>query len=262
MKKITTLLVLCLLGYTLTAQTVRRVNGDPAITGVNVYNTIQAAVDAANTDDIILIEPYGKNQGENPSYYEEVMVDKRLHFRGNGYNLDNPLSPIEPLDRRSVTIGRDFIFNIGSNASTVSNIFFAQGVKVYSPNVKIESSKIDGELRFYSTENSSTVITEGTSPILRKCILRWVVDGRSNLSRTNSNLNLLLENCLVWGYITSTDNSIFKNCQIQGLSSVDNSVFTNCIFYTQFVGINGYNYNNAISYSLSFADDLPTLGNI
>ena len=80
-----------LLAFSFTAlgQTTRRVNGDPNITGVNVYNTIQAAVDAANTDDVILIEAFGSANDQ----YTGATITQRLHFRGNGYNLNNPNYP-------------------------------------------------------------------------------------------------------------------------------------------------------------------------
>jgi hypothetical protein len=39
------------------AQTIRRVNNNVGITGVNVYTTAQAAHDAAAANDILIIEP-------------------------------------------------------------------------------------------------------------------------------------------------------------------------------------------------------------
>jgi hypothetical protein len=261
MKKFYSLFLLSLIASTLTAQTTRRVNGDPDITGVNVYNTIQAAVDAANTDDVILIEPYGENLGVNPSYGETVMVDKRIHFRGNGYNLTNPQLSIIPLDTRVAYVA-GITFTIGSGASSVSNLDLGS-ISIFSPNVKIESSKISG-LAFHSTENPSVIITEGVGSIIRKCLVSAIYDQRSALSIANSNLNMTVENTGIHAALYYTDNSIFKNCKLSAIIDVDNSIFTNCIFESQFVGVVGGSYNsfnNAISYCISFANDLPTLGN-
>ena len=41
------------------AQTVRRVNADATVTGINVYQSLQAAHDAATTGDVLIVEPGG-----------------------------------------------------------------------------------------------------------------------------------------------------------------------------------------------------------
>ncbi|UBM60002.1 hypothetical protein LAG90_04980 [Marinilongibacter aquaticus] len=270
MKKITTLLVFSIFGYTLTAQTVRRVNGDPAITGVNVYNSIQAAVDAANTDDIILIEPYGENESLNPYYDEannsqpnQVHVDKRLHFRGNGYNLDNSSLNITSLDKRSVYTSCTIYLDLGSSGSTIKNLRLGN-VEISSDNVVIESCLAD-HIRFTSLENINSVISQGINSVIRKSLLFYGIDDyRGTLSKESTELNCTIENSHFGQFasIGDLDNSVIKNCYISQLYSTDNSVFTNCIFQSKIVGnAGGGNFNNAISYCISFENDLPTLGN-
>lgn len=259
MKNLYSLFLLTILSTTLFAQTTRRVNGDSDITGVNVYNTIQAAVDAANTDDIILIEPYGKNSSLNPTYNEDVLVDKRLHFRGNGYNLTNPSLGIDVLDKRDVNIS-GIQFQLGSSSSTMKNLV-VNTVYFTAPNILAESSKI-GILYFSSLENSTVIISEGVGAKIRKCLITGgIFDARSTLSFNNNNLNFVAENSRT-SYISSVNNSIFKNCLINSMGSSNNSIFTNCIFQNAVVGLPaGSNYNNAISYCISFAGDLPTIAN-
>lgn len=260
MKKFYSLFLLSLIASTLTAQTTRRVNGDPDITGVNVYNTIQAAVDAANTDDVILIEPYGANINENPAYTGTTQIDKKLHFRGNGYFLDNPLNALTPLDQREANFGGQMVFEFGSSGSTVRNLKVST-IEVYTDNILFESV-FSGSFTSYSLENSSVVISEGINCTIRKSIIQQGIrDYRGGLSKINSNLNLIIENTLTTS-LTDIDNSIIKNSQISNMGQTDNSIFTNCIFFSKVIGIDGGgNYNNAISYCISFQNDLPTLGN-
>ena len=54
--------ILCLCAVA-NAQTIRRCNNNPGVTGVNMYTTIQAAHDAAVAGDIIYVEPSNANYG-------------------------------------------------------------------------------------------------------------------------------------------------------------------------------------------------------
>jgi hypothetical protein len=62
------------------AQTIRRVNNNPGVTGVNVYSSAQAAHDAAAANDIIIIEP-------SATSYGSLTLTKPLKIYGNGYYL-------------------------------------------------------------------------------------------------------------------------------------------------------------------------------
>ena len=50
-------LLLLLLATATFAQTIRRVNADATVTGINVYTTLQAAHDAAIAGDVLIVEP-------------------------------------------------------------------------------------------------------------------------------------------------------------------------------------------------------------
>ncbi len=279
MKKISTFFALCLFGHTLAAQTVRRVNGDPAITGVNVYNTIQAVVDAANTDDIILIEPFGENLGLNPFYVEDVFIGKRLKIYGNGYNLENPNLAVEPLDRRVVHFQGSIYFEEGSSGSIVkylngmphadvypNNIFYNGSLGIKESSITVESCRLTG-IFMLSEETSTELISQGVNCQIRKSMLGILRDDRGILSRNASSLNLTVQNSMLYGNyygneaLANIDNSIIKNCLVGNIYGTDNSVFTNCIFFQEVNCPNCYNFNNSISYSLSFQNDLPTANN-
>lgn len=95
----------------LKAQTIRRCNNNPGITGANVYTTVQAAHDAAVNGDIIYIEPSTKPYGS-------LTATKRLTLVGNGFflNENNFLSETRESTLEYVT------FNSGSANSTLTGI--------------------------------------------------------------------------------------------------------------------------------------------
>lgn len=83
MKTKLTLILFALALTTSFAQTIRRVNADPTVTGTNVYTTIQAAHDAATAGDILIVEPGGSVGSLN--------CIKTLTIYGRGHYLDkNP----------------------------------------------------------------------------------------------------------------------------------------------------------------------------
>jgi hypothetical protein len=76
--KTTSLICLLAFSFSTFAQTIRRVNNSPNITGVNIYATLQAAHDAAVNDDIIYVEP-------SLASYANLTCVKRLTIIGNGW---------------------------------------------------------------------------------------------------------------------------------------------------------------------------------
>ncbi|MFC3811282.1 hypothetical protein [Lacihabitans lacunae] len=250
-----------LCSFNTNAQTTRRVNGDPNITGVNVYNTIQAAVDAANTDDVILIEPYGNS---NYVYYSSVETSKRIHFRGNGFNLNNPQLSFKPLDTRTVQLG-NITFKNGSEGSTVKHARTGT-IYVNESNISIEDSYCHS-IWIGNQFDESILVSEGTNLKVRRCLVGYngvnetIREYRNNGSLTST--NLLVENSVLFGILFSgggvnnvISNSIFKNCQIYGnITEVITSSFVNCIFQ----GIE-YTTSSNISYCISF-HSLPNSNN-
>ncbi len=64
-------ILLCLLAFSFStfAQTIRRVNNSPGITGANIYASAQSAHDAAIAGDIIYLEP-----SENTNYGDLIIT--------------------------------------------------------------------------------------------------------------------------------------------------------------------------------------------
>lgn len=260
MKNLYSLFLLTILSTTLFAQTTRRVNGDPDITGVYVYNTIQAAVDAANTDDVILIEPYGSTLTENPFYNETVNVNKKLHFRGSGTFLNNPMLPIDLLDRRTLTIyGGRIEFNTGSDASTIRNL--TAQINVSSSNILIES--VSGSVNFGTVFNSNNeLLSQGIGCRIRKSFIGTVFDGRASYIKSVTDLNLNIQNSSI-GSFQDLSKSIIKNCYFIRLIRTNNLTITNCITIgeSKFFGLGSSNQNNNMSFCISFGEALPSNNN-
>jgi hypothetical protein len=82
MKNIYALSVLLMLTIgSVSAQTIRRVNNNPGVTGTNIYPGLQEAHDAAVSGDIIYIEP-------TATPYGSLVSTKQLKLYGPGYFLD------------------------------------------------------------------------------------------------------------------------------------------------------------------------------
>ena len=195
MKKLILLFLLALSCSTF-AQTTRRVNSDPSITGVNVYNTIQAAVNAANTNDIILIEPAGiKN--ENPSgsqYSESVTINKKIHIRGNGRQIYMSVAevlPFVPYDDRIVQVDA-FSFGTGSSGSSikhcqVNNIYIADS------RILIENCQRSGSQGIVIYLKSIAGIFNADSVTIKKSMITAVSFSHSNNATVNTYLKI--QNC-------------------------------------------------------------------
>jgi hypothetical protein len=106
------LFALCLFVEVTTAQTIRRVNNNPGVTGLNVYTTAQAAHDAANANDILIIEP-------SVTSYGNLTLTKPLKIYGNGYFLDTNVEL--KADQRGSIFGTIY-FGTGSSGSSVYGI--------------------------------------------------------------------------------------------------------------------------------------------
>ncbi len=107
-------ILLCLLAFSFSAsaQTIRRVNNNAGVTGVNVYTTIQAAHDAAVAGDIVYVEP-------SLSDYGSLTATKRLTIIGNGYNLNENTNTSFDKKESKIT---SFSFGIGSQNSVLMSI--------------------------------------------------------------------------------------------------------------------------------------------
>lgn len=94
---------------TISAQKILRVNNDQNVTGVNVYRSAQAAHDAAQGGDILVLEPSNIDYGV-------LILSKPLKIYGNGYFLDTNTEL--RIDDRSSRL-QELHFNTGSDGSEV-----------------------------------------------------------------------------------------------------------------------------------------------
>ncbi len=133
-KTIVLSVIILLLTHTLLAQTIRRVNASPGVSGSNVYTSVQAAHDASVAGDTIYIEPTGINSGI-------LDCSKKLTIIGNGYFLS--LNSGTPANKTSSLIEK-VNFLAGSENTTVTGLEFtnATSAMVYTGGVTITRCKI------------------------------------------------------------------------------------------------------------------------
>jgi hypothetical protein len=258
MKNIYSFLALCLLGYTLSAQTTRRVNCDPKITGVNVYNTIQAAVDAANADDVILLE-----QSCTPSTFGNVTISKRLHLKGNGYVRNFNDISIRPSFEAAEALGT-VTLEFGSSGSSFSSLQFT-ALEVFDSGISIKNC-VAGDILFQNSfDGSSNVQSEGNNAQIISSVISTVRDFRYG---TSSFSNTLISNCILFmstggAALTNLSNIVARNnifwhnaSNGQTMQGVTNSIFENNVFRTLGLGIEGSG-----SQSNSFNHNINVNGN-
>lgn len=122
------ILVLTVATTAVFAQTIRRVNNNPGVTGVNVYSSLQAAHDAASSNDVLLIEPSNTSYGN-------LTATKPLKIYGNGHFLW--VNTELKADTRS-SIVETIRFNTGSGGSELYGVAATQVIHVHGvSNVKI-----------------------------------------------------------------------------------------------------------------------------
>lgn len=246
------LTLMCLEGY---AQTIRRVNNDPNITGVNIYATIQAAHNAAVAGDIIYVEPTSSQT------YGGLICTKQLTIVGNGYADRNTIG--FPSDNRASFID-NFTMNNGSQGSKITgistNLNFFNSVNV--PNITIDRCSLSTNSGLTCGSNAGFF---GNNLTVTRCRLLGVFSNDpSNVASTG--VNITIKNCILNGGISALRYAVVSNnifLATSASSNAINSVFTNNIFKYQGGGIVVTDYNNANSNTLANnlaigANSLPT----
>lgn len=217
------------------AQTIRRCNNNPGVSGTNVYANLQAAHDAAVAGDIIYVEP------SDASYFD-LTITKRLTIIGNGYyNSKNTNTSFEP---RSSKLG-SIIFNNGSANSVISGIQ-ANEMYVNDVNVTVTRCTIGSVVYGESTNLVAGVKSRGNSGTVTKCIVQSISGNYSTVSVS-----------FQFGYNCTITNNIGINTGGNAIvTTLTNSTITNNTFY-----INGYSrlnnlYNCVVSNNIFDARDL------
>lgn len=250
------------------AQTIRRCNNNPGISGLNVYSTIQAAHDAAVAGDIIYVEPSTTNYGT-------LDARKRLTIIGNGYY--NNKNANNAFDTRSSQIST-LTFNNGSANSILTGIDQVGSVSVNDVNITITRCKLGSSIAFsVSTNLVGGVNSRGNSGTITKCLLMGGISGQnSNIVTNQYGYNTLVSNCILFGGAISglTNSVVSNNIYYRGsgaaFSSLTGCSVTNNILdargYTivqEFVNgvINGTSVGNTISNNICLGQAATPSGN-
>lgn len=150
MKTIITIFFTLVLITTGIAQTTRRVNNNPGITGTNVYSTFAAAHTAAAANDIIIIEP-------SPTSYGDIILTKPLKIYGNGYFLE--INTELKVDRRVSQVGV-IEFNTGSGGSEIYGLVSGTNVIYGVSNITISRCHINtNSVSIVNTNKAGTTTT-------------------------------------------------------------------------------------------------------
>jgi hypothetical protein len=220
-KLITTVLCFAILSIGF-AQTVRRVNNLPGISGTNVYTTPQLAHDAAVANDILIIDPSSIGYGD-------LTLTKPLKIYGNGYflNVNTELKA----NTSPSTLGSIW-FNTGSGGSEIygvtASIIYIQGVS----NVKVERNNISS-LYLYAYNKANTVSTSITNINCTRNYISNIGVGGSGVGITIS--SVLITNNIIY-YIAATTDPLVQSWVVRnntitypstGAVTLVNSVFEN-----------------------------------
>jgi hypothetical protein len=224
------------------AQTIRRVNNTPGVTGANVYTTVQAAHDAAAVGDIIYLEPSSTN---SPNHLGPLVCTKRLTIIGTGYFLpENAGEPGMPADKREARVNTSQ-FNSGSAGSVIMGVVFTNNepVSVRDANIKFERCYMY-QINLGAQVAGATVVSSSNNTRIARCFF----------PSTTSNSGFYSINGQSWTINSITyypNNCQIENCIVNGINSIRNSFFNNNIFtYNSFNGTDGLICKNNIFFSV------------
>ena len=245
--------------FSVSAQTIRRVTNNPAVTGVNIYATVQAAHNAAVAGDIIYLEPTSSNYGA-------LVCTKRLTIIGNGFAEQNNnylTTPNPPLDGRVSTMS-GFEMNNGSQNSVIIGVNIQGQCYIRVPNISIDRCVMGGAsyaIEFQTTDVANGIV--GRNVTITRCRINGLV-----LLFNTSTLGLGT-NCLITNNIfnpggqpiSGLSTSVIKNNIFNNGITVASSVVSDNIFMNSSTSVSDYNTTNtnSISNNLSVgANGLPT----
>jgi hypothetical protein len=248
-------------------QTIRRVNNNAGVTGVNVYTTLQAAHDAATAGDIVYVEP-------STTYYGNLTATKTLTYIGNGYQIASNTSSNMPFDSRPSQISI-IDLNVGSANSSFIGVTIDQ-LNIYVPNINVNRCYLRGTiyLRYFGSPYATSI---SDNIIIKNCILEngsntaaiytpSQIPVSNVLSRYPS--GLLIKNNIMsgpYGAINGVENAVVLNntCRTYIAVGARNSIFVNNIAVAPTSGdqINLVNVACSFSNNLTFGASYLPSGN-
>jgi hypothetical protein len=111
------------------AQTVRRVDNNLAVSGINIYASLQDAHDAADAGDIVYVEP------SSQPYTGNLNCSKKLYIYGAGY-LYNQNSDLTQNALPSKISGLIYFYQ-GSAGSEISGLEVIGQIRIHDSNIKV-----------------------------------------------------------------------------------------------------------------------------
>jgi hypothetical protein len=177
MKTINYIFLFVSLSFFAQAQTIRRVNATPGVTGVNIYTTAQAAHDASVAGDIIYFEPVNADE----TNYGSLAINRRVTLISSGY--DPTLVTGSSFDKRLVKINGSIHLAQGSAGSRITGLDILGGITISDANCIVERNLISGiTLTFEEIEG---VITSAKNTIIRNNRITVMLMGLGNESNAN-----------------------------------------------------------------------------
>ncbi len=253
-------ILICLLAFSFStfAQTIRRVNNNSGVTGVNVYTTIQAAHDAANIGDIIYVEP-------TTTSYGGLNATKRLTIIGAGNSLSQNSNT--PFDKRECSIAGIITFNTGTANSIITGIaFLGSSISIKDANITITKCYQIGGITLSAATNSDGIaITLADNTTISHCFETGNITGDFKIftSRVNwRHINgTIIKNNIRLGTLHYLDYStVINNTSNVGSGGwflrdsdhniISNNIFTN-VTYSNILDDPTNSVGNTISNNLS-----------
>ncbi|TAE31751.1 MAG: hypothetical protein EAZ91_06455 [Cytophagales bacterium] len=228
------------------AQTIRRCNNNPGVTGPNIYSTIQAAHDASANGDIIYLEASGTNYGT-------LTCAKRLTIYGRGYFLAT--NPNGNDSQIAAQVG-NVTFGNGSNNTLMSGML-VEGSVTFGTSVSgitVERSYVGSGIVFNST-CTGTTSQFANSCTIKQCFINTNgIAGTCGTYENNAN-RITIQNCILntsgigngGNPIAQLNNSIVSNCVVNTMYRVSNLVVNNCLFYSSVYDLVSTTFFNCIA---------------
>jgi hypothetical protein len=225
------------------AQTIRRCNSNPGVTGPNVYSSIQAAHDASANGDIIYLEASGISYGT-------LSCAKRLTFYGRGYFLDT--NPNGNDNQVAAVVGNVSLGN-GSN-NTVMSGMFVQGTITFGTSlsgITVERSYVSDGIFFNSTCTGATS-QFANSCTIKQCFINFNgIAGTCGAIENNAN-RISIQNCILntrynSNSIRNLNSSLVSNCIMWGFYYTRNSTVSNCLLDQDIFDVSTCTFNNCFS---------------
>lgn len=221
MKKTFVFALILVHGFSISfAQAIRRVNTNPSVTGTNVYQTLQAAHDAATSGDIIIIEASSISCGN-------LVATKSLKIYGKGYftgaNAELHISP-DPSLAGSIT------FNQGSSNSEISGVTCSDLLIKGASNIRVYRNHVTNTVTIDAQNVAGTDIAISNIQIAQCFIEAYIyvystTQGVSTCTITNNHFNFLTNSS------TNISSLIVNNNVIEAYVTLYNATFQNNILY-------------------------------